>query len=314
MKQDRRQYPRLIPDSALLVSLGESKRGFLFDLSEGGLAFNGLPPQNSDQLVPLVVQLSDKGDLIEALGEVVWTNTSSRRCGLKFVGFTDASRERLRQWISMRVFSIGENRAEPLETSRLRGLTGAAERFISQKMDDREDARPAFLPVRSAPQVTDQNAVNAGYEKPLLNGYHQARSIGLVFGVMAFCAVCVALGYYFPRVARRSTAKAPALSPRPLATPSSEPAAPSHTPASTQAPNDQKVLLQVAALASKGNAAALLDRLRKQSFPAFVQQPGRDGFYRVDVGPYADEASVHRVEEQLKSGGFGMALERRQPH
>ena len=86
MNHDRRQHPRLIPDSALLVSLGQSKRGFLSDISEGGMAFDGFPPKGGNNVIFLAFDLPEGGGSIEAIAEVVWTCDSLRRTGGPFSG------------------------------------------------------------------------------------------------------------------------------------------------------------------------------------------------------------------------------------
>jgi cell division septation protein DedD len=73
------------------------------------------------------------------------------------------------------------------------------------------------------------------------------------------------------------------------------------------------LVLQVGAMKHKENADALTAALRKKSFPAFVIARDGDPYYRVDVGPYPDEADARIAEDKLKGGGFGTVVKRQYP-
>jgi len=63
-------------------------------------------------------------------------------------------------------------------------------------------------------------------------------------------------------------------------------------------------LLQVAAVRSEGDALSLAGELRKKKFPAFVQTPQGDKYYRVQVGPYTDQKAVQAAKKGLETAGF----------
>ncbi len=63
-------------------------------------------------------------------------------------------------------------------------------------------------------------------------------------------------------------------------------------------------LLQVVALKKKSVALGLAANLQKKKFPAFVTMPNGDKFYRVQVGPYADQKSTEAAKRGLESAGF----------
>jgi len=62
--------------------------------------------------------------------------------------------------------------------------------------------------------------------------------------------------------------------------------------------------LQVAALTKQADALDLATRLQKKSFPAFVLSPRTDKYYRVQVGPYADQKSAEAAKKGLDAAGF----------
>jgi cell division septation protein DedD len=62
--------------------------------------------------------------------------------------------------------------------------------------------------------------------------------------------------------------------------------------------------LQVAALTKEGDALALATSLQKKKFPAFVLSPQMDKYYRVQVGPYADQKAAEAAKKGLEGAGF----------
>jgi septal ring-binding cell division protein DamX len=62
--------------------------------------------------------------------------------------------------------------------------------------------------------------------------------------------------------------------------------------------------LQVAALRREPDAIGLASHLQKKKFPAFVVSPQGDKYYRVQVGPYADQKSADAARKGLEGAGF----------
>jgi cell division septation protein DedD len=62
--------------------------------------------------------------------------------------------------------------------------------------------------------------------------------------------------------------------------------------------------LQVAALRKESDAFDLATRLQKKKFPAYVLSPRADKYYRVQVGPYADQKAADAAQKGLEGAGF----------
>jgi cell division septation protein DedD len=62
--------------------------------------------------------------------------------------------------------------------------------------------------------------------------------------------------------------------------------------------------LQVVALRTESDAISIANELRKKKFPAFVQAPQSDKYYRVQVGPYADQKAMQTARKGLETAGF----------
>jgi cell division septation protein DedD len=118
-----------------------------------------------------------------------------------------------------------------------------------------------------------------------------------------------------------SAAKQPPAAPKPSVTP----AAPSKSAKSASSPTPTssvdaplipkgKIMLQVAAVTSQGDALALAQALQQKKLPAFVippsSTPGADKFYRVQVGPYPDNKSAMVARNDLEAKGFKSIVKR----
>jgi septal ring-binding cell division protein DamX len=62
--------------------------------------------------------------------------------------------------------------------------------------------------------------------------------------------------------------------------------------------------LQVAALTKEADALDLAKRLQAKKFPAFVLSPQSDKYFRVQVGPYADQKAAELARKGLEGAGF----------
>jgi len=62
--------------------------------------------------------------------------------------------------------------------------------------------------------------------------------------------------------------------------------------------------LQVAAVTREADALELATRLQHKKFPAFVLSPHGDKYYRVQVGPYADQKNAEAARKGLEGAGF----------
>jgi cell division septation protein DedD len=70
------------------------------------------------------------------------------------------------------------------------------------------------------------------------------------------------------------------------------------------------VVLQVAALSRENDALALAEALQGKEYPAYVLVPKDDGYYRVQVGPYADTKSAEAAKKALERDGFKALVKR----
>ena len=116
-----------------------------------------------------------------------------------------------------------------------------------------------------------------------------------------------------PPPVKNVSAKQPVAAPKPAA---AKTAKQDNAPAPLDAPliPKGKIMLQVAAVTSEGDALALAQALQQKKFSAFVippsKAPGSDKFYRIQVGPYADNQSASAARQDLEAKGFKSIIKR----
>ena len=70
------------------------------------------------------------------------------------------------------------------------------------------------------------------------------------------------------------------------------------------------IVLQVAAVKNEQDALALAQALQAKKFPSYVLTPTGDSYYRVQVGPYADQQSANQARRGLEQQGFKAIVKR----
>ncbi len=148
------------------------------------------------------------------------------------------------------------------------------------------------------------------------------RIVGLFLGAVLVCGVFFALGYLTGSYLMPEAPSPPPPALRPgQAPPPSGAALPAQevpsTPHRLTPPLIPRgaFIVQVAALASQGEAFAIGELLEKKGYPAFVVAPPASGnIYRVEVGPYADADSADLAKRSLGSEGFKPFVRRQRSH
>jgi hypothetical protein len=315
MVQDRRQFQRLIPDSPLPVCWGDEWSGRLCDLSEAGLAVDGLPLASSNQVVSLAFDLPGENQQIQARAEIAWTSESAHRNGLRFLDLAEASRQQLKEWISARVRTTALTPAGAGDVPPVR-VTAMIDALPSLP-DDWGDGELARLRNSLVPidQTTGFNLqkLQLMADEALSRLSKLRRPIGLVLLVVVLVPIPVFLGHLLAdwgnkplamEISATSTAAASSsdvnrttVLPPPViaSTPTLAAARPFDLPG---------FVLQVGAMSHEDNADLLRESLEQKNFPAFVFKRETGRFYRVAVGPYNDADAAVRVKDQLKQEGF----------
>jgi CheY-like chemotaxis protein len=102
MKPNPRRLPRHQLEALVYLQFGVAALpAIVLDLSEQGLALQAPEPLPPVQNVPLRFILPGTSHLVEATGEVIWSDDNGR-AGVFFSGLTPASRSHLKNWLAKR--------------------------------------------------------------------------------------------------------------------------------------------------------------------------------------------------------------------
>jgi len=97
----QRRHVRHVVTPRLYVAInGSNAGGILHDVSDGGVSLDMVGALPADKRVLLDFDMSETGQHFEGFGQVVWDNEFENRVGLKFVDLPDASRNKVRNWLS----------------------------------------------------------------------------------------------------------------------------------------------------------------------------------------------------------------------
>lgn len=286
---DRRQYPRSVVHSPVIVSLGKTKAGLLFDLSESGLSVRGLVPKSQGDVTHVAFDLPDGDGFIEASVGISWTSSLANRTGMRFVTVEDISQQQLRKWLNARPTTIGGGLAGP-------------DRNIPRKASI---SRASDLPTTSTSQTSD---VELGPHRDF------RRRFPWFLVALLLCPAFIALGYYSDSIVGKLKVKKLKATTRPSTGINGNSSLPGDPNFPTRLSVDQPgFVLQVGAMAYEEHADALAAALNQKNFPAFVFKRVGDRFYRVAVGPYGDVDSATKMKAELEKQNVEAILTRWAP-
>ncbi|MGD0957695.1 MAG: TonB family protein [Candidatus Acidiferrales bacterium] len=102
---DRRLYSRQPIQSLAYVELDEGNGGIVLNASEGGLCVHAAMILMEDKFPHLRFQLAESKDWIETSARIAWTNESKKVAGLEFLDVPEPTRARLRECLSLEIWS-----------------------------------------------------------------------------------------------------------------------------------------------------------------------------------------------------------------
>jgi hypothetical protein len=291
---ERRQSPRVMVTSPLLVSLGESEAGLIFDLGEGGLSIRGLIPERRPDPIQITFDLPEGDGSVYAWVGIAWTSDLKNRTGLRFVNVAESTQQRLKAWVGSKVETTNRDTADG--ASDARNLSGVNPTVIPLLV--KSESRFANV----VPEIPSQSS-------------QWRRQLELLLAVAILCPGFFLLGHYLPRIIASQRPPDVVVAPKASEAPSggemlslnSSAAKPPALPSRIDL-NESGFVLQVAAMSEEDNADALAATLNRKKFPAFTYKRSSDRFYKVAVGPYPDLSSSNQVKDALQQESYGALL------
>jgi hypothetical protein len=298
---ERRQSPRFVVNSPVLVSLGGGEAGLLFDVGEGGLSIRGLIPKQRQDPISVAFDLNNENDPVYAWVGIAWTSNSKNRTGLRFVKVAERTQQRLKTWVGSRP-----------GTASLWAATGASDAIDLPSIDSTVIRLPARTESESR-VVEMAPEVGSGSSQP-------RRQLMLLLFVVILCPIFFLLGHYLPRIMASQKLEDVVVAPNANRAPLRSQILSANSPAAKPPVlpprldlNKPGFVLQVAAMSQEDNADALAASLNRKQFPAFTYRRSNDRFYKVAVGPYPDLSSSNQVKYELQRENYEALLRRWSP-
>jgi len=97
MEPDKRRFVRKRTDQLLYAEFGPDNGSILLNLSEGGCSFQSMAPVRAEQM-RFSVSVGD-GRKLEGDGQIVWSDTSKKTGGMRFLNPSQELQEKVREWL-----------------------------------------------------------------------------------------------------------------------------------------------------------------------------------------------------------------------
>lgn len=96
-----RRVARHRVESLMYVELGPENGGFPINISEDGMAFQGIKPLELDQEISITIKLDGVAESVIGTAKIVWLTESRKGGGLRFIEMPEASRRLINDWIAL---------------------------------------------------------------------------------------------------------------------------------------------------------------------------------------------------------------------
>jgi len=336
MLQERRSSARKTLERLTYIDLLSSNGGIVTDLSEGGLGFHVVAPVQVSGSIDFCFTSDAKR--IAGTGELAWTDEEKKTGGLRFVQISAEVREQIRRW------PLESNLRFDLSTDSEPDVQVAdpsiPESTDQINIDPAAGSHAPYFPEIPPPEI--RLATRTPRLLKVIGVSGLAGVIGVVTYLCYREARAWLLESKRSNAGEQTSealTQAPASDPpsdlapvRNLPSGISEfgneaareveqppanaalgavrtsdaiaPARKVPAPSQAVAAAPGTLFVQVAAYTDEPHARKLVEILREQHFVAFVRPPAGDLFYRVQLGPYANQESARMTIGQLKRAGF----------
>jgi cell division septation protein DedD len=334
--QERRSSTRKTLERLTYIDLLSSNGGIVTDLSEGGLGFHVVAPVQVSG--PIDFCFTSDAKRIAGTGELAWTDEEKRTGGLRFVQISAEVREQIRRW------PLESNLRLELSTDCEPDVQVAdpsiPESTDQTDIDPAAGSHAPYFPEIPAPEtrpgtrtprllkvigvsglagvigvvtylcyrearewLMESERSNAGEQTS--EALTQASASDPPSGLAPVENLSAGKSKAGDEAAREVQQQPASAAPEAVrASDAIAPARKAPAPSQAVAAAPGMLFVQVAAYTDEPHARKLVETLREQHFDAFVRPPASDVYYRVQLGPYANQESARMTIGQLKRAGF----------
>jgi len=97
---DRRAQARTPITPPVYANLENANGGLAFNMSQDGMALTAALALAGDNAISMKIHMPDSKGWMELCGQLAWRSESGKTAGIAFVGLTEDSRQRIREWLA----------------------------------------------------------------------------------------------------------------------------------------------------------------------------------------------------------------------
>jgi hypothetical protein len=177
MEPDKRRFVRKRTDQLLYAEFGPDNGSILLNLCEAGCSFQSMAPVRAEQL-RFSVSVGD-GRKLEGDGQMVWSDTSKKTGGLRFLNPSQELQEQIREWLEeTRVTADGKLDPAAMESKAKRRRKKLREEARAEAELAWEEGALKAGETRSAPEIEPEAAKAGAAESPPAHVFSHDRVAG----------------------------------------------------------------------------------------------------------------------------------------
>src|ERR1700730_7624555 len=100
-ERPKRRSPRQTIESLVYAHFGPGNGGFPINLSEGGMAFQGIQPLQKDGIIRVRLKVPGSNNAAETSGRIAWLNELGTGGGLEFIDLPEEFRGPVMHWMAL---------------------------------------------------------------------------------------------------------------------------------------------------------------------------------------------------------------------
>ena len=100
-ERPKRRSPRQRIEALVYADFGPGNGGFPINLSEGGMAFQGIQPLQKDGIIRVRLKVPGSNNAVETSGRIAWLNELGTGGGLEFIDLPEEFRGPIMHWMAL---------------------------------------------------------------------------------------------------------------------------------------------------------------------------------------------------------------------
>jgi TonB family protein len=146
----KRRSPRQRIEALVYADFGPGNGGFPINLSEGGMAFQGIQPLEKDGIIRVRLKVPGSNNAVETSGRIVWLNELGTGGGLEFIDLPEEFRGSMMHWMALQAKTSNQDESisvgtQQFEKKEFRTAPPAPSEFQDGNATPEAEARSTVL-------------------------------------------------------------------------------------------------------------------------------------------------------------------------